>query len=460
MNRLIQLFALLPGLLACLPLAAQRPQISLVPFASGLSFPVEMAHAGDSRLFIVEKAGRIMLLDAGGQLNPTPFLDIRSKVNSTAGERGMLGLAFPPDHDSSGWFYVSYNNSQGASVLSRFSLLSPDQANAASEEVLFTISQPFDNHNGGCLRFGPDGFLYFALGDGGSGGDPGNRSQTLSNPLGKILRIDVSQAPGFTVPASNPFAGSSTADRRIWSTGWRNPWKFSFDAQNGDMWIADVGQDEQEEINHEVAGTAGLNYGWRCREGLAPFNQSGCPGGYQEPIWAYQHGNNNGFSVTGGFVYRGAVASNFQGHYLFGDYATGRIWTLFTNDQSQLDSTQQGKLLPNGQLTSFGEDAERELYVLSKAGTVYRVQVEGATSLEEPLTAPLGVSYLADGQVMIRWNSPAPAASLRVFDMQGRLVTEEMLQGNSYRLPAGLVPGLYAVTVEADRVFVGKVLVK
>jgi glucose/arabinose dehydrogenase len=246
---------------------APAQEIELEQFATGFTNPIEIVHAGDSRLFVVEQGGIIRILNADGSVNPNPFLNISNLV-STGSEQGLLGLAFHPDYDDNGYFYVNYTNTAGHTVVARYSVnpTDPSLADATSQLPLLTINQPYENHNGGCLRFGPDGYLYIATGDGGSGGDPENRAQNLETLLGKILRIDVDNGNPYVVPATNPFMGVGGADE-IWAYGLRNPWKFSFNRNNGDLWIADVGQNAVEEINKVVSNPGGLNYGWRCYEG-------------------------------------------------------------------------------------------------------------------------------------------------------------------------------------------------
>lgn len=442
------------------PLSAQ-PRLLLDSYVSGFSTPVEATHAGDERLFVVEKGGTIQIIDSLGQKHSTPFLDISSIVRSSGSEQGLLGLAFSPDYDSTGRFYVFYTATNGEMTLARY-LVSPNDRDAAdptSAEILASFAQPFNNHNGGCLRFGPDGYLYFALGDGGSGGDPGNRAQTLSNGLGKIHRIDVSPATGYSIPASNPFISVFGSVESIWSYGLRNPWKFSFDSVNGDMWIADVGQDAREEINRVAGDSAGINFGWKCREGVAVYATTNCNVVGELPVWDYAHSFSTGESVTGGFVYRGNNFSLLEGHYVVGDYASGAFWTVYPDGTGGYDTTQQGLLLPRGQLTSFGEDAEGELYALSKSGTVYRVETKtNAISSHEVRT--IHHTYLESGEIRITWDDQFFPALIEVFDLSGRLVRYDETSEGLYLLDASLLPGVYFVKVHAGKEYAGKVLVR
>lgn len=342
-------------------------QVQLLPFSTGFLSPVDVRNCGDDRLFVVDQPGRIYIVDTNGVRNTVPFLDI-STIVSYGGERGLLGLAFAPDYLTTGYFYVNYTaRPQGRTHISRFrvSAADPDQADPASEEILMDIYQPYTNHNGGCIAFSPDnGYLYIGMGDGGSGGDPGNRAQNKDTLLGKMLRIAVtSGAPGYTIPDENPFAIQPTLGRpEIWSVGMRNPWRFSFDRLNGDLYIADVGQGVSEEIDFEPVGQQQYrNYGWRCYEGTYTYNTNGCAPAstFTPPVWEYTHSGGN-CSVTGGYVYRGAKYADIFGKYFFTDYCVNQIRTLEKNGSS-FTHTNLG-VLASGSYTSFGEDKWGELY--------------------------------------------------------------------------------------------------
>lgn len=348
----------------------------LTPVASNLRRPVDISHAGDNRLFITEKDGTITILNVDGTLINEPYLDIRMRVNAFANERGLLGLAFHPEYHSNGYFYVHYTNTQGNSVISRFKVSNnnPDRADASSEKILLTVTQPFNNHNAGDLNFGPDGYLYIGMGDGGNGGDPGNRSQNPKNLLGKMLRIDVNHGDPYSIPDNNPFVGNVDTLEEIWSLGLRNPWRFSFDRLTGDMWIADVGQNAWEEINMEPTGTAGLNYGWRCYEGNAAFNLAGCKerSHYTFPVHVYPNRFDVGCSVTGGYVYRGTQNPSLKGKYIYTDFCTGIFWALRKEGDNWIN--EQLADLDNQDFVSFGEDVNGELYVAGLAsGNIYKV---------------------------------------------------------------------------------------
>ncbi|MEM7372002.1 MAG: PQQ-dependent sugar dehydrogenase [Bacteroidota bacterium] len=349
-----------------------QPNVSLTLFSSGFSNPVDIAHAGDDRIFLVEQGGTIWILDNQGNKQTTPFL---SRSVTSGGERGLLGLVFDPNYATNGYFYIYY--SQGSnSRISRYSVSSgnPDVADPSSETIIMTIPQPFSNHNGGDLAFGPDGYLYIGLGDGGSGGDPGNRSQNPQELLGKMLRIDVSSLP-YSIPASNPFVGDPSTLDEIWAIGLRNPWRWSFDRETGDLWIGDVGQGAREEIHYTPAGSpGGHNYGWRCYEGNLPFNTSGCGpiGNYEFPVEDYPR--IEGSSVTGGFVYRGELSPNLDGIYFYGDYGSGRLWGMWPDIVNPGSWTVHEFMNTSFQWSTFGEDQHGELYGADyNSGNIYRI---------------------------------------------------------------------------------------
>lgn len=348
--------------------AAQTwPEIVLVPRITGLEQPVHITSArdGSGRLFVVEQAGRIRVVGRGEQL-PAIFLDISDRVGC-CGERGLLSVAFPPAFSARRHFYVYYTNLTGAVVISRFGVgAQTGLGDPGSEEILLTVPQPFANHNGGQLTFGPDGYLYVGTGDGGSGGDPLNNAQNPASLLGKLLRIDVeSSVSPYGIPASNPFAGSQTVRPEVWALGLRNPWRFSFDRATGDLWIGDVGQNAVEEIDFQAADSSGgENYGWRVMEGSTCYQATTCATqGLTLPVFEYGHGL--GCSVTGGFVYRGFTYPNLTGIYLFGDYCSGRIWGV-----QRVGGEWRSQLLLDSSISisSFGEGEDGRLYVADLAG--------------------------------------------------------------------------------------------
>jgi len=352
--------------------AALTPALQQV--TTGLEKPTYLTHAGDGSglLYVTEQPGRIRVL-RDGQLVETPFLDITERVGDSGNEQGLLSVAFAPDFAQSRKLYVNYTNTSGDTVVSGF-IASADglTADPAGEWQVIEIAQPYANHNGGQIKFGPDGMLYVGMGDGGSAGDPQNLAQNVSDLLGKMLRLDVSNssvAAPYAVPAGNPSFGPDGRPE-MWAVGLRNPWRFSFDRATGDMFIADVGQNAVEEVNFQPsASTGGENYGWKLREGFEEY--SGEPlDTLTDPIWQYEHGA-NGCSVTGGYVYRGAAVPSLIGAYVYGDYCSGRIWTLRPGSDGSW--VNQELFATDYAITSFGEDADGELYVLDRGGAIYRL---------------------------------------------------------------------------------------
>ena len=346
--------------------------------ADGFDQPLFATSAGDrsGRLFVVEKTGRIWILRDGAR-SAKAFLDLSGAV-STDSERGLLGLAFSNSFAEDGLFYVDYTDKNGATTISRFTA-SGDTANRGSEQVLLKIEQPYANHNGGMIVFGPDGHLYIGMGDGGSGGDPKENGQNTSVLLGKLLRIDVAgdntatRDTEYGIPPDNPFAGSAKDAQEIWATGLRNPWRFSFDRTTGDLWIGDVGQNAWEEIDFQVAGSlGGNNYGWSTFEGTHTYPpDTPAPkdaAKYVQPVVEYDH--KTGESVTGGYVYRGIAQPELLGTYFYGDYVSGRVWGLRRSasgvENRQLADTKYA-------VVSFGEDDLGELYMVDFGGAIYRV---------------------------------------------------------------------------------------
>ena len=414
------------GLAAGLPTAGAATPLTTEPVASGLSLPLFVtAPPGDTgRIFIVEQRGSggtadradIRIFNLGsGTLNAAPFLSI-SPV-TTGSEQGLLGLAFHPDYAGNGYFYVDYTDSAGTTVIARYQVSgNPDVADPGSAQTVLTLAQPFSNHNGGWIGFGPqDRYLYIALGDGGSGGDPGDRAQDITGQLlGKLLRIDVNGDDfpadpnrNYAIPPTNPFVGVD-GDDEIWAYGLRNPWRDSFDRVTHDLWIADVGQNTWEELDFQPAASpGGVNYGWRCREGLHAYTSSttnpcgtctslSCP--LTDPIYEFSHAAGN-CAVTGGYVYRGCRMPDLRGTYFFADYCSNQIWSFryqglgvaaFTNRTVELDPP---GALTIGSITSFGEDARGELYLCDQGGEVFRVIPNG------PVDPPPAHDYDNNGVV-------------------------------------------------------------
>ena len=394
------------------PLEAQSP-VQLTRIVGGLSAPVDIQHAGDGsgRLFIVQQNGIIRTVN-NSALNPMVLLDIRSKTNAR-GEQGLLGLAFPPGFSDKQYFYVNYTNLGGNTVISRFRVSSnPDVADPMSEQVVMIISQPFRNHNGGQLRFGPDGYLYIGTGDGGSGNDPLNSGQTSGTLLGKMLRIDVeSDLSRYRIPPDNPFAGDAAFRPEIWALGLRNPWRYSFDRLTDDLWIGDVGQNRAEEIDFQPGDSpGGENYGWRLMEGFECLNP-GCPTqGLVLPVVEY--GRAAGCSVTGGHVYRGVRSPGLRGTYLYGDFCTGNIWGITRENGEFVNRL----LLASGRpISTFGEDEAGEVYLADySSGEILRV--DGG---REPVFSAQGVGNAASFEPGLVAGSAATAFAAGVMDVEG-----------------------------------------
>jgi glucose/arabinose dehydrogenase len=343
--------------------------------AAGFDQPLLLTHDGSDRLFVGQQPGLIHSVQAGAVL-PEPFLDIRGRVNSQAYERGLLGLAFHPDYAHNGYFFVHYTGRNGDTIVSHFRVSEdPTRADPESEQILLEVRQPYPNHNGGHLAFGPDGYLYVSLGDGGSAGDPHGHAQNLGTLLGTLLRLDVHDvaAGAYTIPPDNPFIERDDARNEIWAYGLRNPWRFSFDRLTGDLYIADVGQNAFEEVNFQPADSAGgENYGWNYMEGFAPFRGQP-PAGVTlvPPVVDYPLDRPN-CAVTGGYVYRGSALPALNGVYFYGDYCSGRIWWLLRDPASgewQSELFMQTDL----RISSFGQDAAGELYVVDHNGAIYRL---------------------------------------------------------------------------------------
>ena len=384
-----QLRTLIVSLLISSTASSQTMELEQV--VTGLTNPVDIAHCGDARIFIVERAGRIRILQPSGQVLPTPFLDISGPVHSGGGEQGLLGLAFHPQYAQNGFFYVYYCTGSGAGGVrvSRFTVgADPNVANVASELIIWELAQPFSNHKGGDIAFGPDGYLYFAPGDGGDQNDPGNRAQNMSLGFGKIHRINVDSGNPYSIPPNNPFANDANQDtlRTIFASGLRNPFRFGFDTQTGDLWIGDVGQGSKEEIDRIPAGTlTGPNFGWRCREGTiaTPGVSPACTGNFTAPI--IDHGHADGWcSVIGGRVYRGSRYPNLAGRYIYADYCLGQFRSIRPNGQGGWIFE---SLTTSGSfgLASIAEDAVGELYAVNtESGVISRIIDASATVRVSP----------------------------------------------------------------------------
>ena len=414
----------------------------------------EITNAGDERLFVAQQNGIIKVLNADGTVNEENFLNVSSLI-STGGERGLLGLAFEPDYATNGNFYIAYTDLNGDLTVSRYTR---DEENGLIADpttalVIINIEKPFANHNGGCLRFGPDGYLYVATGDGGDAGDPGNRAQNINELLGKILRLDVNAGSPY-IPATNPFVGVDGADE-IWAYGLRNPWKFSFNRTTGDLWIADVGQGNIEEINMMPSTAAGVNYGWKCYEGSAPYATEGCGaiGAYTMPVAEYVHGETERCSITGGYVYTGTDYPTFQGKYFFADFCSQEIGyieegTIFWTPPFQ-DS-----------FTTFGEGFDGELYVGGTGGTVYKL-IEVTAGLNEYANSPLLVHpNPAENELFLELKDGIARGTATIYNVNGQLIIEQELDGPDTKIDTSkLQSGVYNLFVETDSGFYDRKLV-
>jgi glucose/arabinose dehydrogenase len=445
-------------------------QIELQNAFPSLSFnrPVDLQHAGDgtNRLFVVEQEGRILVFENRSTVASTDlFLDIRNRVNSSGNEEGLLGLAFHPSYSTNGYFYVNYTaSSPRRSVISRFqrSSADPNTAEASSELVILEFSQPFSNHNGGQISFGPDGYLYIATGDGGSGGDPQNNSQNRANLLGKILRIDIDNPTAgkqYGIPEDNPYKNNDAGFREeIWAYGLRNPWRFSFDPVTEMLWTADVGQNRFEEIDIVVKGG---NYGWRIMEGFTCFNPaSGCDtSGLIPPVHVYER--TLGVSVTGGHVYRGTNVPALTGQYLYADFVSGRLWGLTYDGPGKVSNS---LLLQTGQnISSFGVDQFNETYICTFGGGILKFKplISSLHSALKPDQAaiehihPSPVRISSDGPVTIQLAIPHNSdLQVTLHDTLGRKI-RTVAEGNytggkhTVRIDAStLKPGLYFISLQ------------
>lgn len=431
--------------------------VAIQSFVTGLTSPVEITNAGDARLFVVEKGGRIKIVNPNGTVNATPFLNISSLVLDN-NEQGFLGLAFHPNYIGNGYFYVNYINLSGDTVIARYSVSGDaNVANASSAQILMTIDQPSTtNHNGGTLRFGPDGNLYIGMGDGGDGGA---RSQDINDLLGKMLRIDVNSGTTYGIPAGNPYAGATPGADEIWAIGLRNPWKFSFD-QDGNLWIADVGQNQIEEINKQPSTSAGLNYGWRCYEGNSAFNTTGCAAMSTMTFPFAQYTHSNGCSITGGYLYAGSAYPNFAGNYFFADYCRNRIGRVNAAGAITYSATFAG----SNQFTTFGQDFNGELYVASSAGNIYKVIDSSLGTNEFSVNGFKMYPNPAAEKIEISSTNGLLLSQFSVADLSGKIVLEQPLENTNLHVidTSSLETGLYLVTLQdvSGQIFNSKLEIK
>ena len=452
-------------LLICLSsLCSFAQTIGVTTFATGFARPTEITHAGDERLFLVQQAGAIKIINPDGSVNPTNFLSLPSSVVLSSGnEQGLLGLAFHPNYAQNGFFYVNYTRSgDGDTVIARYSVSAnnPNVADATSGTVLLTVDQPFSNHNGGSIKFGPDGYLYIGMGDGGSGNDPGNRAQNINDNLGKMLRIDVDGPAPYGIPANNPYVGV-TGNDEIWAIGLRNPWKFSFDRSTGELWIADVGQSAAEEINRVNGSTAGINYGWKCYEGT--IERPNCPVNgvvYTMPLVNIPR-SQGVCSITGGYVYRGTTYPNFIGKYFFTDICFDKIGMVAENGTITYSSS----LAAVSSVTSFGEDINGQLYFVSADTGVVSKIID--TSLATNDFSKHGFSMYPNptaSEFFIRNSNAMELKRIQLFDLSGKLLLEQPLQDvETNNINIGpLQDGMYLVSIEntSGQKFTSKLIVQ
>lgn len=451
-------------------LDAQTPQLQLTQVSNVLYAPVDVTHCGDNRLFVVELSGYIRVLDSAYNTISPPFLVLAQQI-TFGGERGLLGLAFHPKYAQNGWFFVNYTDKNGDTQVSRFSVRpdNPNEADQDSELPIIKIAQPYPNHNGGCLKFGPDGYLYIGMGDGGSAGDPLNSGQTTNTLLGKFLRLDVDsstlQQP-YKIPPDNPFVNNPAYLPEIWSLGWRNPWRFSFDRLTGDLWVGDVGQNAQEEIDFEPAGKGGRNYGWRCREGKLLGNVNGCQTSpaYTAPVYTYTNPT-LGCSVTGGFRYRGTRNPDLYGAYIFTDYCTGRWWVLKQKPDGTWAGTEVANL-GNYEYASLGEDAQGELFVTGFPDKLYRLDYKEVVSTKTPsdvVGCTLTPNPTRDVFELNLDLKRSASVTLTLRDALQNQVSKQQLEGQNVRARFDLrdqPAGVYYLNIETAKGRMAKKVVK
>ncbi|WP_288377591.1 PQQ-dependent sugar dehydrogenase [uncultured Chryseobacterium sp.] len=442
-------------------LIVNSQSINLEEFVTGLTSPVEITNANDSRLFVVQQNGIIKIVQPTGAVNTTNFLNISSKI-IFGGERGLLGLAFHPQYATNGYFFVYYNNTAGNVTVARYSVSTTDAdvADPNSEKILLSIPKPFDNHNGGSIHFAPDGKLWIITGDGGSGGDPNNNAQNKNSLLGKMLRIDVDATGPYNIPPDNPFAGAGVdgADE-IWAYGLRNGWKFSFDLTTGNVLIADVGQGAIEEINKMPITTAGLNYGWRCYEGNNVYNTAGCAAQSTMtfPIAVYDHSGGK-CSITGGYVYRGTQYPSLQGKYFFADYCSTQIGVLDSNNAITWTSPYSGN-----NFSTFGEDYQKGLYVAAvNSGKIFKISTGTLGTHENTLASIKVYPNPASKEIFID-GVKDKKATLEIISAEGRKVleTDQITDGKGINI-SGIPAGVYYINLKSGELksYSQKIIIK
>ncbi|MEN4760657.1 PQQ-dependent sugar dehydrogenase [Chryseobacterium sp. C39-AII1] len=425
--------------------------INLEEFATGLTAPVEITNANDSRLFVVQQNGMIKIIQPNGTINATNFLNISSKV-LYGGERGLLGLAFHPQYSTNGYFFVYYNNTAGNIIVARYTVSGTDTniADPNSEKILLNIPKPFDNHNGGSIHFAPDGNLWIVTGDGGSGGDPNNNAQNKNSLLGKMLRIDVNtETAPYNIPTSNPFVGTDGADE-VWAYGLRNAWKWSFDLTTGNAMIADVGQGQIEEINRMPLTQAGINYGWRCYEGNSDYNTSGCAtqSTMTFPVAVYDHSGGK-CSITGGYVYRGMQNPDLVGKYFFADYCSTQIGIMNTDNSVVWTPAYSGN-----NFSTFGQDFQKELYVAAvNNGKIYKITTSTLGTQEVNNLDNIRIYPNPASEEIFIDGIPNKKITAEIYTTEGRKVWENNKVKDGQSLDITDVPaGVYYINLKSGEI--------
>ncbi|WP_336733395.1 PQQ-dependent sugar dehydrogenase [Chryseobacterium sp. VD8] len=446
------------GIFSSLMLNAQS--ITLEEFATGFTAPVEIAHANDSRMFVVQQNGIIKILQSDGTVNSANFLNISSKI-TYGGERGLLGLAFHPQYPSNGYFFVYYNDTGGNITVARYtrSFTDPDVVDPATEKIILNLPKPFDNHNGGSIHFAPDGYLWVVTGDGGSGGDPNNNAQNKNSLLGKLLRLDINSTGAYNIPPGNPFVGIDGADE-VWAYGLRNAWKFNFDTVSGNVMIADVGQGQIEEINRMPLTQAGINYGWRCYEGNNTYNTTGCAAQSTMtfPVAAYDHSGGK-CSITGGYVYRGTQFPALQGRYFFADYCSTQIGSLNSDDSITWTSAFSGN-----NFSTFGVNNQNELFVAAvTSGKIFRITTTTLGVQENDFSNQIKVyPNPASKKVFIEGVKDKNTA-VEIISFEGRKVLEQgkIESDNSVNI-SGIPAGVYFINLNSgnEKSYSKKIIIK
>lgn len=420
--------------------------ISLEEFATGLTAPVEIVNANDSRMFVVQQNGIIKIVQPNGTVNPTNFLNISSKI-TYGGERGLLGLAFHPQYSTNGYFFVYYNDLDGNVTVARYTRSSnPDVADPATEKIIINQSKPFDNHNGGSIHFAPDGYLWIVTGDGGSGGDPNNNAQNKNSLLGKLLRLDINSTGPYNIPPGNPFVGVDGADE-VWAYGLRNAWKFNFDTVSGNVMIADVGQGQYEEINRVPLTQAGVNYGWRCYEGNNTYNTAGCAAQSTMtfPVAVYDHSGGK-CSITGGYVYRGTQFPVLQGKYIFADYCSTQIGILNPNNSITWSPAFSGN-----NFSTFGVNNQNELFVAAvNNGKIFRVTTTSLGTQENENLAEIKVYPNPASKKVFIEGLKDKNISVEIINFEGRRILESVNIENDNSIDiSGIPAGVYFINLKS-----------